>query len=271
MSHPPTDNSTQTTNPSSVLCPLSSVTAPHAPLTGYYADEAARSGFVRGIFDSTAEDYDRMENLLSFGTGAWYRGQALQRAGLKAGMRVVDVGTGTGLVAREAARLTGNPELVTGVDPSPGMLHNAHLPAGIELVEGRAEAIPFPDASFDFLSMGYALRHISDLSVAFREFHRVLKPGARLCILEIVRPENALMRLLLKGYVRGAAPLLALFVGRKKNTPRLWRYYWDTIEACVPPARVLATLEACGFDPVRRHVELKGLGFFTEYQAQKPE
>ncbi|MCL2344610.1 MAG: class I SAM-dependent methyltransferase [Desulfobulbus sp.] len=265
------ENRTQTTNLSSVFCPPSSVTAPHAPLTDYYADEAARSGFVRGIFDSTAEDYDRMENLLSFGTGAWYRGQALRRAGLAAGMRVVDVGAGTGLVAREAARITGNPELVTGVDPSPGMMENAHLPAGIKLLEGRAEAIPFPDDHFDFLSMGYALRHISDLSVAFKEFHRVMKPGANLCILEIVKPENPLVRFILKGYIEGVAPLLARLVGRQKNTPRLWRYYWDTIAACVPPAQVLATLEASGFTAVRRHVELKGLGFFTEYQARKPE
>jgi demethylmenaquinone methyltransferase/2-methoxy-6-polyprenyl-1,4-benzoquinol methylase len=245
--------------------------APHEPLTGYYTDEAARSGFVRGMFDSTAEDYDRMENILSFGTGSWYRGQALLRAGLVSGMNVVDVGTGTGLVAREAARIVGNPELVTGVDPSPGMMHNAHLPDGIKLVEGRAESIPFPDDHFDFLSMGYALRHISDLSVAFREFHRVMKPGAKLCILEIVKPENSLVRFMLKGYVKGLAPLLGMIVGRKKNTPRLWRYYWDTIEACVPPAQVLATLEASGFTGVRRHIELKGLGFFTEYQAQKPE
>ena len=58
------------------------------------------------------------------------------------------------------------------------MRANAKWPDGGTLVEGRAEAIPYPDASFDFLSMGYALRHISDLSVAFNEFHRVMKPGA---------------------------------------------------------------------------------------------
>ena len=245
--------------------------APHAPLTDYYADEAARGGFVRDIFDSTAGDYDRMENILSFGTGAWYRGQALQRAGLTTGMRVVDVGTGTGLVAREAARIVGKPELVTGVDPSPGMMNNAHLPDGLELVEGRAESIPFPDNHFDFLSMGYALRHISDLSVAFTEFHRVMKPGAKFCLLEIVNPQNPLICFFLKAYVRGIAPMLARIVARQKNTPRLWRYYWDTIAACVPPAQVLSTLEASGFTNVRRHVELKGFGFFTEYQATKPE
>ena len=159
--------------------------APHAPLTDYYASEQERTSFVRRMFDSTAADYDRMEFILGFGTGPWYRGQALERAGLRPGMRIVDVGVGTGLMAREAVRIVGNPQLVVGVDPSPGMMSSARLPAGVTLLEGTAEAIPFPDASFDFLSMGYALRHIGDLLLAFREFHRVMKPGARLCLLEI--------------------------------------------------------------------------------------
>lgn len=244
--------------------------APHRPLTEYYASEAEREGFVRQMFDSTAEDYDRMEAILGFGTGAWYRGQALIRAGLQPGMRVADIGTGTGLVARAAVRITGDAALVCGVDPSPGMLAQARLP-GVQLVEGRAEAIPFPDASFDFLSMGYALRHLSDLSVAFREMHRVLKPGAKLCLLEITRPESALGRLLLKSYMKRIVPLLAFSVGkRRRGSRRLWRYYWDTIDACVPPAQVVATLQAAGFAGVRRYIDVKALSIFAEYQAIKP-
>jgi demethylmenaquinone methyltransferase / 2-methoxy-6-polyprenyl-1,4-benzoquinol methylase len=254
------------------LSPSEQVHAPHVPLTAYYADEATRAGFVREMFDSTAEDYDRMEHILGLGTGLWYRGQALERAGLKAGMRVVDVGVGTGLVAREAARITGNPALVTGVDPSPGMMAQAQtkVPAGVRLVEGTAEAIPADDAHFDFLSMGYALRHISDLSVAFKEFHRVLKPGGQLCLLEITCPETRWGRGLLKFYMKGIVPLLSLVVGRKSNTRKLWRYYWDTIEACVPPAQIVETLKAAGFTDVRRHIEVKGMSILAEYQARKP-
>ncbi|MBS1207768.1 MAG: methyltransferase [Proteobacteria bacterium] len=250
---------------------LPAAQAPHVPLTDYYASEQERAGFVRKMFDTTAEDYDRMEHILGFGTGVQYRSEALERAGLKAGMRIVDVGVGTGLVARGAARIVGDATLVTGVDPSPGMMANAKVPAGVGLVEGRAEAIPFPDAHFDFLSMGYALRHISDLSAAFAEFHRVMKPGARLCLLEITCPESAWGKFLLKVYMKGFVPLLALLVGRQKNTRQLWRYYWDTIEACVPPKQVVATLEAAGFIAVRRHIEHKGLSILAEYQATKPE
>jgi demethylmenaquinone methyltransferase/2-methoxy-6-polyprenyl-1,4-benzoquinol methylase len=243
--------------------------APHIPLTNYYADEQSRVDFVRDMFDSTAEDYDLMERILGFGTGVYYRREALERAGLKSGMHIVDVGVGTGLVARGAAQIVGDATLVVGVDPSPGMMANAKVPDGIKLVEGIAEAIPFPDASFDFLSMGYALRHISDLSVAFREFNRVMKPGANLCLLEITCPESSWGKFLLKMYMKGFVPLLARVVGRKHNTRQLWRYYWDTIEACVPPKQVVATLEAAGFVNVRRHIESKGLSILAEYQATK--
>jgi demethylmenaquinone methyltransferase / 2-methoxy-6-polyprenyl-1,4-benzoquinol methylase len=246
------------------------VGAPHAPLTDYYPNEMARAPFVRHLFDSTATDYDRIERIFGLGTGRWYRGQALQRAGLRPGMRVVDVGVGTGLVASEAARLCGDPRLVVGVDPSPGMTAHAKVPTGVTLAEGRAEAIPFPDGDFDFLSMGYALRHIGDLTLAFREFYRVLKPGGRLCLLEITCPQSGWARSLLKVYVKGIVPTFATVVGRQSETRLLWRYYWDTIEACAPPQRILATLEAAGFVDCRRHIAAKGLSIFSEYQAVKP-
>ena len=239
--------------------------APHAPLTAYYADEAERHRFLRRIFDQTAPDYDRIERLLAFGTGPWYRRQALLRAGLAAGARVLDVGIGTGLVAREALVVAGPSCALVGVDPSVGMMGEVHLPR-VELREGRAEALPVEDAGFDFLSMGYALRHVSDVAAAFAEFHRALRPGGRLLVLEITRPESRLGRAALKAYMRGLVPLLARMVGRGRHTPELWRYYWDTIEACMAPAAVLQALRDAGFVDVRRRVEL---GMFSEYTARK--
>lgn len=243
------------------------VHAPHTPLTDYYANEDSRRGWVGRMFDSSAADYDRIETILGFGSGPWYRGQALLRAGLMPDMQIVDVGMGTGLVARQAATIVGDPGKVTGVDPSPGMLKNAQLPAGVRIVEGRAESIPFPDNSFDFLSMGYAMRHISDLSVAFSEFHRVLRPGGQLCIMEITCPEKTIQKMVLKTYLRRIVPLLARIVTRNADTSVLWRYYWDSIEACALPASVMSTLTNAGFENVNRHLEL---GMFSEYRARKP-
>lgn len=185
-------------------------------------------------------------------------------------MRFVDIGVGTGLVAREAVKLTGDPALVVGVDPSVGMMSQANLP-GVQLIEGRAEAIPFPDASFDFLSMGYALRHIGDLPTAFSEFHRVLKPGGRLCLLEITKPERVWSQALLKVYMRGVVPVLARLIGSSAESAKLWRYYWDTIEACVPPSGVVDALVEAGFTSAKRHIETGALSILAEFQAVKAD
>ena len=247
--------------------PLPPVHAPHIALTDYYRTEQDRQAYLRNIFDNTAADYDRIEAMLAWGSGSRYRRQALIRGGLKAGMKVLDVGVGTGLVAAQACILAGNPALVTGVDPSPGMMAASKLPKTMVLMEDRAESLPFPDNHFDFLSMGYALRHISDLGVAFAEFERVLKPGGRLCILEITQAQTRFGQWLLKSYMRGVIPLLTRFVSRQKDTATIWRYYWDSIEACVPPEQVMATLSAAGLTQVERHLEA---GIFSEYQAIKP-
>lgn len=243
--------------------------APHTLLTDYYTDENGRKEYVQEVFDHTAPHYDRIERMLAFGTGPWYRRQALLRAGLKPGMQVIDVGTGTGLVAREAAAITGDPRLVKGVDPSTGMMAQTTVPDGVELFQGRAEQLPFPDASFDFLSMGYALRHISDISVAFTEFQRVLKPGGKLCLMEITLPESRVGQIALRAYMRGFVPLLSRVIGADRETARLWRYYWDTIEACVPPASVVETLKSVGFGDARSHSQMRNVTIFTEFQATR--
>ena len=240
--------------------------APHVPLTQYYETEEDRQSFLRGIFNDTAADYDRIEAMLSWGSGPGYRRDALIRAGLKSGMEVLDVGVGTGLVAAQACMLVGDPCLVTGIDPSSGMLAASKLPKTMVLMEGRAESLPFPDNHFDFLSMGYVLRHISDLGIAFAEFERVLKPGGRLCVLEITQARSRFGQWLLKSYMRGVIPLLTRFISSKAGTATIWRYYWDSIEACVPPHQVMATLDAAHFTQVRRHLEV---GIFSEYQAVK--
>ena len=239
---------------------------PHAPLTAYYRDEAERLRFIRRIFDDTASDYDRIERILAFGSGRWYRRDALRRAGVVRGMQLLDVGFGTGLVAREALTLVGAEGGVVGVDPSPGMMSQARL-AGVELVTGIAEKLPRPDASADFVSMGYALRHIADVQAAFGEFHRVLRPGGRLLVLEITKPANRVGTALLKGYMRAVVPTIARVVGHtRRDTAQLWRYYWDTIEACIPPERVIAALRDAGFGDVRR---TPTLGIFSEYTATR--
>jgi len=239
---------------------------PHAPLPAYYRDEADHARYVRRIFDETAVDYDRIERAMAFGSGGWYRKEALVRAGLVSGDKVVDVGIGTGLLARQARALIGEQGRLIGVDPSPGMLAQVDIP-GAELRAGRAEELPCATGEADFLSFGYAFRHVSDVDAALREFHRVLRPGGRLLILEISQPSGRLSRAMVKFYMRRVVPALARVVARERGSAELWRYYWDTIESCIPPAQILEAMERAGFLQVKRHTEL---GVFSEYTAIRP-
>jgi demethylmenaquinone methyltransferase/2-methoxy-6-polyprenyl-1,4-benzoquinol methylase len=147
------------------------------------------------------------------------------------------------------------------------MLQNAVVPVGVRLLSGRAEAVPLPDGAVDFISMGYALRHVADLAVAFGEFARVLAPGGRLCVLEITSPAGRMRRALLKTYMRGLVPFLARYFARHRDVPKLMRYYWDTIEACANPEVIMAAMRAAGFVDVGRTLTL---GVFSEYHARKP-
>ncbi len=202
--------------------------APHPPLRDYYGDESARSGWVERLFDGTSVDYDRIERAMALGSGSRYRGRALRRGGLKSGMRVLDIGVGTGPHGARSCPAGRGSGLGGGDRPQRGDDARAKVPAGLQLLIGSADAIPVAPATADFLSMGYALRHVGDLSAAFREFSRVLAPGGRLCLLEITSPRGRVPRALLRGYMRGVVPFVARCMTKNRDLPTLMRYYWDT-------------------------------------------
>jgi demethylmenaquinone methyltransferase / 2-methoxy-6-polyprenyl-1,4-benzoquinol methylase len=240
---------------------------PHPPLPEYYAAPRERGRFVRGLFNGTAGDYNRINQIFSLGSGGWYRRQALLRAGLRPGHRILDIAVGTGLVAAEALRITGRPADVVGLDVSEGMLAEARRGLPIPLVQAQAEALPVAEASLDFVSMGYALRHVADLAVTFAEYRRVLKPGGTLLLLEIGRPESRLAYALARAYLGGVVPAVCRWTTPRGRSDRLMRYYWDTIDACVPAETILHHLDGAGFEAVRCDTQL---GVFRAYSARRP-
>ncbi|HYB42020.1 MAG TPA: class I SAM-dependent methyltransferase [Candidatus Methylomirabilis sp.] len=246
---------------------MAASTAPHPVLERYYPTAEGRQPFVTALFDSGAAQYDRLCRIMSLGSGQRYRHQALQRAGLRPGMRLLDLATGTGLVARAAVRLLRDSRAVTGLDPSRGMLGEARKCLDSDLVQGRAEALPFADERFDVVSMGYALRHVADLDLVFRECGRVLRPGGRLLILEISRPRSPARRWLMWMYFKHVLPLLMRVGTRSEAAALLMRYYWDTIDACVSPETILDCLGQTGFVQVERRVFG---GLLSEFMAEKP-
>lgn len=230
--------------------------SPHPPLPEYYGAQEERPGYVRTLFDRSARHYDRINALMSFGAGRRYRREMLIEAGLKPGMRVLDVAIGTGQVAREARRLLAGNGLVVGIDASPGMLAEArHGGAADILVMGQAESLPFADESFDLVSVGYGLRHVSDLSLTFVELRRVLRPGGSLLVLELSRPEARLSRVLMRIYLGWLLPWISLVTTGSSDAQMLMRYYWDTVAGCVPPKTILGEMRAARLDGVHTEVQ----------------
>jgi demethylmenaquinone methyltransferase/2-methoxy-6-polyprenyl-1,4-benzoquinol methylase len=241
--------------------------APHPPLRRFYRQHSERERFVSELFDGSAPWYDWAIAFLSFGSGNWYRRQVLARAGLKKGHRVLDVATGTGVVARAAASIIGDCSSVIGLDPSIGMLVAGREKARFANAQGKSELLPFRSASFDFITIGFALRHFADLDAVFRECARVLRPNGKLLILEITAPESRIARTLLGAYMGGVVPAAAAILTRRARVARMLRYYWATTRECVRPRVILSALHGAGFHGAQRNVDI---GIFSEYSADRP-
>ena len=241
--------------------------APHPVIGSYYADTAERQPFVRNLFNETAPHYDVINRFFSLGSGAWYRRRCLEEAGLKPGNRVIDVAVGTGLLAREAVAVTGDRRHVVGVDLCEGMLAVARDKLGIPLIQATAEALPLADASADFVTMGYALRHVADLVAVFREFRRVLRPGGTVLLLEISRPTRPVKRMLISAYLGRVVPFLARWSTGEAHIKTLIQYYWETIDRCVPADVILGAMRAAGLQEVRCKVDLD---LFRSFSGRRP-
>jgi demethylmenaquinone methyltransferase/2-methoxy-6-polyprenyl-1,4-benzoquinol methylase len=246
---------------------MATSTPPHPVLNRYYGSERDRASFVTTLFDGAARHYDWVGHVLAFGSGPFYRRRALALAGLRPSMKLLDVATGTGQVARAAARILGDPQGVVGLDPSTGMLREARRVHAGPLVQGRAEEIPLRDDVFDMLSMGFALRHVATLETAFAEYRRVLKPGGRLLLLEVSRPRSAVIRWAIRVYFQQILPLIIRIGTGSEDARLLMKYYWDTIDECVPAATILTALRQTGFVEVQHRVVG---GCLSEYVARKP-
>ncbi len=242
------------------------MTSPHPPLPEFYPHAGDREHFVRDLFDGTAPWYDWAIAFLSFGSGNWYRRQALVRAGLVKGDRLLDIATGTGVVARAAAAVTGDPRSVVGLDPSIGMLIAGRIKARFPNVQAKSEQLPFADGSFDLIAIGFALRHFGDLDAVFRECARVLRPNGKVVVLEITAPESRVARGLLAMYMGGIVPAAASLVTGRARVGQMLRYYWATTRECIRPNTILAAMRGAGFRDPQRSVDI---GIFSQYSAAR--
>jgi demethylmenaquinone methyltransferase / 2-methoxy-6-polyprenyl-1,4-benzoquinol methylase len=179
-------------------------------------EQSPRVRHARSLFAGIAPQYDRMGVFLSFGLDPRWRRFLVSKIGVPPGSTVLDVASGTGLVARELARRRLH---VVRLDPSAPMLHAgaaadeaAGLVAPLPAVLGRAEELPFPDGAFDALTFTYLLRYVDDPEATMRELARVVRPGGTVAGLEFGVPEEAWAKAGWLAYTRLAMPAIGAAV-----------------------------------------------------------
>lgn len=232
----------------------------------YYENPAEKQDFLRGIFDRTAPHYERIAKWGWFGTGEVYRRQALLRAGAEPEMTAIDVASGTGAVARALLTILDSPDQLVCVEPSAGMIAESEKTVPAVHHQATAEEIPVDSGTFDLLTMGFALRHVDNLDTAFAEFHRVLKPGGKILIMDVTRPESLIGQFWFRLYFKHFLPFLSLISTGDRESHRLMKYYWDTMDQMISREAVVGIFRDAGFHNVEHHVVA---GCFSEYRAER--
>jgi demethylmenaquinone methyltransferase/2-methoxy-6-polyprenyl-1,4-benzoquinol methylase len=208
-----------------------------------------KAAYVREMFGRIARRYDLMNRLMTLGWDQAWRRYTVKQLDSEFKM-ILDVATGTGDLALEVVRQFPDAQVV-GVDLTVEMLalarHKAAGQPSIRLVTGDALCLPFPDASFDGIVTGFALRNVTDIPAAFAEMARVARPGARLACLEIAKPQSPLVRRLFQVYFYHIVPPIG---GLISGQPEAYTYLPHSLTAFLTPAEIAVVMRRTGWTDV---------------------
>lgn len=224
--------------------------------------ESEKAAVVEAMFDRISRRYDLMNRLMTFGIDRRWRRRAIEALAIAPGTVVLDLGCGTGDLAREAAHAGAR---VIGLDFSAGMLRELQR-RGIEcaLVRADALALPLGDRSCDAIVTGFALRNFTNLSSVFGECARVMKPGGRIALLEIDSPRNALLRFGHRLHFHRIVPLLGHLLADRDA----YRYLPSSVAYLPAPHELFRILLAAGFERLAKEQLLGGAAqLVTGYRA----
>src|SRR6266851_579003 len=219
--------------------------------------EAAKAPLVRAVFDSVAERYDLMNDLMSGGIHRWWKAEMVRWLGPRPGQLLVDVAGGTGDIARRALpRLDsdrGGGVIVCDANPQMLEIGRARalddgILAGIEWLGGDAEALPFADRSFDLYTIAFGLRNVTRLDRALTEARRILKPGGRFLCLEFTPAVAPPLQPLYDFYSFQVLPLLGQIVTGNREA---YAYLAESIRRFPPQSALAERIAASGLDRVR--------------------
>lgn len=227
-----------------------------------YTSDAAKAAQVEKMFDNIASSYDFMNHAMSFGLDRVWRNRAVsllkdELGGKTSGLKILDVACGTGDVTFHISKEFSHSH-VDGVDLSEGMLRQARAKQEAEKnrdfygrVSFRAADcldLPFPDESYDVVTVAYGVRNFENLKKGFSEMFRVLKKGGIICVLELCVPRNFIAKTGYKIYTRGLIPLVGRLVSGDRKA---YSYLLDSIQRCPDRQKMTSMMSEVGFENER--------------------
>ncbi|MGC8879134.1 MAG: ubiquinone/menaquinone biosynthesis methyltransferase [Anaerolineae bacterium] len=219
-----------------------------------FADATHKRRYVRTMFARIARRYDLMNRLMTFGQDLRWRRMLVREAALPSGGRFLDVATGTGDVAFIAAQAADPPKLIAGLDLVPAMLHLARRRAQAQRSQpawtvGDTMNLPFASNTFDAVASAFLMRNVTDVAAALREQARVTRPGGRVLILEVPRPDGKTMaNRLFRLYFRHIVPLLGRVITGDGDA---YKYLPASAETFLTREQLHRTMESVGLGEVR--------------------
>ncbi|QRG70569.1 demethylmenaquinone methyltransferase [Brevibacillus choshinensis] len=222
-----------------------------------------KAQYVHSVFESIADEYDKMNNVISFGSHVAWRNYTMKQMNIKPGQKALDVACGTADWTIALAEAVGKDGSVVGLDFSQNMLDVGAYKVSqkgvghiVDLVNGDAMKLPYEDNTFDFATIGFALRNVPDIQTVLNEMARVVKPGGKVVSLEVSKPPFIPYRKLFYFYFYNILPLVAKWTVNKYE-----QYAWLPKSLTnFPDSRELARMfQEAGLDPVQVKLFMGGV------------
>ncbi len=214
-----------------------------------------KAGKVREVFDSVADSYDLMNDLMSLGVHRIWKRDFAANSGIGLGDRVLDLAGGTGDIAALLSKRVGTNGRVVLSDINEAMLNvgrqrleDQGIVGNIRYAIANAENLPFESSEFDAVTIAFGLRNVTDKDAALREMHRVLKPGGKAMILEFSQVQAEPLKAVYDAWSFGALPRLGKLIAGDEDS---YRYLAESIRQHPPQEELVRMMEEAGFEQVR--------------------
>ncbi|ALM51377.1 bifunctional demethylmenaquinone methyltransferase/2-methoxy-6-polyprenyl-1,4-benzoquinol methylase UbiE [Halomonas huangheensis] len=209
---------------------------------------------VADVFHSVAARYDVMNDLMSFGIHRVWKRLTIERAGVRPGHKVLDIAGGTGDLALKFSRIVGPTGKVILADINASMLNVGRdklidngAGGNVDYVQANAECLPFPDNTFDCITIAFGLRNVTDKDKALASMARILKPGGRLLVLEFSKPPNPLLSKAYDEYSFRLLPRMGEMVAGDADS---YRYLAESIRMHPDQQTLKGMMETAGLERV---------------------